>query len=268
MCIAIYKPKGENIKKKYLKSSCKNNSDGMGLTYVNKYGHLIIYKEMKSFEKFYGVYRSVVEMQGNPNMLIHFRIATAGGVNLLNCHPFKVNRNLAFIHNGILDIEIKNKVLSDTQTFNNEILKKLPKDFYKNDYFVDMLEDYVGTNKLIFIDSNSEVVIINEKLGDWHKGVWYSNSTYKYSYITKYTANGYNYSYVDVEEDAGFEEGDFDSYGNVTTSCSYCGYGLVSDKEIRDGICEECLDIVMLENANKSANDLLLEEIAKDEIAN
>jgi len=101
MCIAIYKPKGKFVPKKNLKSCRLVNGDGMGLVYAHK-GKLTIYKEMSSFDKFYKKYRKLVN-DIDPPMAIHFRIGTHGYIDEENCHPFFVNKDLAFCHNGVIN---------------------------------------------------------------------------------------------------------------------------------------------------------------------
>jgi len=149
---------------------------------------IIVKKEMKSFEKFYEYITEA--SQYDSAVVIHFRIATSGGINEYNCHPFKVHKNLYFCHNGILDIDVPSgSKENDTQIFNNNLMKPLPYNFYKNNAIMNMIEYTIGFgNKFVFLDDNGDYFILNEKAGEWsNKGAWFSNTSYKRERVT------YNY---------------------------------------------------------------------------
>lgn len=178
MCIAILNTTGI-IKKSVLKTCWTNNPDGAGLAYVEK-GKIQIIKEMKDFNFFYKQYNAARQKNSKANFLIHFRIATHGKVNSTNCHPFLVNENLCFIHNGIISgTGLKDcPDFSDTYLFNQVILNKLPANFIENEAILNLLADYIGYSKLIFLDSADNWQIVNESLGHWKGENWFSNSSY------------------------------------------------------------------------------------------
>jgi hypothetical protein len=41
------------------------------------------------------------------------------------------------------------------------------------------ISEYIGYSKLIFLDSKDKYTIINEEMGKWTDGNWYSNDSYK-----------------------------------------------------------------------------------------
>ena len=178
MCIAILNTKG-TISKEILQNCWNNNKDGAGIIYTTLNNELKIFKEMTNFDKFYNEYKKVRKQNKESNFVIHFRIATSGKIDLNNCHPFKVNKNLAFVHNGMIDIEPMNSNVSDTYTFNEAIIKNLGNNFLYNEAIIRLIESYIGYSKLIFLNSFNEATIINEDLGHWNGNNWYSNNSYE-----------------------------------------------------------------------------------------
>lgn len=176
MCIIIYKPKGKIIPKESLAASWKNNPHGGGFMYV-KEGHIRIVKTVESFALWYEMYE-----KANPfkhDMVIHFRIGSSGPRNLVNCHPFSVNSNLAFCHNGIMPFDVsKDSPISDTVIFGRDVLQHLPAGFQHNKAILYLISVYIGHGKIVMLDKKGNVVIINEDYGHWLNGSWYSNYSY------------------------------------------------------------------------------------------
>jgi len=181
MCIAILKPDGENIKKDRLKTCFTNNDDGAGYMFA-KDGILHFFKGFFKFDEFWKSYVKNVVKNGNPMSAIHFRIKTHGKTNVDNCHPFKINDSVGFIHNGIIDMVKTDPKRSDTSMFNDLVLKKLPNGFIRNSAITSLIEEAIGGSKLVFLDNKGQYLISNEALGKWDSNVWYSNSTYKWSF--------------------------------------------------------------------------------------
>lgn len=183
MCIAIYKPAGEIIEEKTFRQCFGNNDDGAGFAVVepdeNGVLELNIHKGIFSIERFLKEFEPYKDKQA----LIHFRIATHKTVNGINCHPWRVNDNLVFIHNGTIANINKNEAISDTGNFANEILAPLAKaapDFWKSPQFKWFIENSIGSNnKLVLMDLKGDVAIFNEKAGEWDGKVWYSNTSYR-----------------------------------------------------------------------------------------
>jgi predicted glutamine amidotransferase len=180
MCIAILNPNNVTLKKKVLKTCWENNTDGAGMLYLVD-GKLTTHKEMTNFDSFYDHYSSVRQKHKTSQIVIHFRISTHGKVNLTNCHPFIVNDKWGFVHNGIISAAPKHTEFSDTYMFNREILQKLPADWIHNDAVYDLVQEYIGSSKLLFLNTDNEAFIVNEEMGVWDLGCWFSNTTYKVS---------------------------------------------------------------------------------------
>jgi glutamine amidotransferase len=142
-------------------------------------GVLKIIKGFKSFEKFYRKYRRYENEYPESDFVIHFRIATHGDISQTNCHPFYVNQNVGFAHNGILScVEVpKNSVLSDTQIFCRQVLKTFPTDFLNRPEYRKLLKFIAEkeNSKFVFMTNENDICICNESAGEWIDGCWYSN---------------------------------------------------------------------------------------------
>ncbi len=180
MCLLINQSKGAKVSREKLQTAYEYNNDGVGYSYAFS-GQLHI-RKFRDFKEFYSHYKQDVKTFGqDSDFIIHFRLSTHGlSKGVFNVHPFKVSDNIVFAHNGVINKVEDDKKLSDTQVFNEKILKELPSDFISNKYFIDMIADFIGfNNKLVFLNSRGDSVIINENAGHNIKGVWYSNKSYE-----------------------------------------------------------------------------------------
>jgi hypothetical protein len=260
MCIAILNTEGK-LSKKTIKNCWQSNGDGAGLAYVEQ-GKVKIHKEMKSVDKLYQFY-SKLRDENKGNIILHFRIATHGRVDETNCHPFRVNDRLAFIHNGIISQTSKVKSdFSDTYHFNEDILKKLPHNFLSSVGIRELLADYISHSKLVFLDGSDNAYIINEQFGHWDGGNWYSNSSYKDKTYdsnpltnglgskskTKTKSYGYNYGY---SYDYGYDAWDTEyetkptkekTFGDDECACDFCGTydNVLWRKNLGGNLCKIC----------------------------
>lgn len=176
MCIIAASPQGVIIPKENLEQCFKNNSDGAGFMYHDN--GLVVEKGFFSFDEFYEAYAPHAEKK----IVCHFRIKTHGEKNKDNCHPFLVSEDMAFVHNGIIKIEEDHKEYSDTWHFNEKIIKPMYRDnraFIRRLYNRELIKGFIGYSKLVFMDSKGRSFIINSNKGEWHEGVWYSNTSYK-----------------------------------------------------------------------------------------
>jgi hypothetical protein len=180
MCIAILNPEDVTLDKSVLRTCWDNNTDGAGMLYLDG-GVLKIHKEMTKFDSFYDEYLRIRSAHKDSQVVIHFRISTHGKVNETNCHPFIVDDYWGFVHNGIISNAPHHNDYSDTYMFNQEILQKLPKDWMFNDAIYELIVGYIGSSKLVFLNTDNEAYIVNEDMGVWDLGCWFSNKTYKES---------------------------------------------------------------------------------------
>ena len=239
MCIAVVNPKAVTLKKSILQNCWDNNNDGAGILYINN-NKVVAKKEMTDFNVFYGYYQEA-KRSGN-DVILHFRIGTSGGVNEYNCHPFHIQDDTWFVHNGMLDVHVPHgSPISDTQIFNNGFLKGLPKDFMYNNTLLDLIEYSIGNgNKFIFFNEHGNWRIINEQAGTWDLGCWFSNKSYSYSY-KKPTYKNYTYgSAYSPSTSVGYPRvyNDWDDAYDVKSQ-----YKWDTDSKSDDAMCESCCEL-------------------------
>lgn len=176
MCIAILnKRNGGTLSPTTIYNSWENNDMGAGLLW-NSEGKLNLFKTY-DYDEFYDKYMQLRQDEAVDNIVLHFRISTSGYKGIHNLHPFMVNANLGFVHNGVIS-GLGNQDYSDTYQF-NDILKGFNHDFVSCQTTKAFIEEYIGHSKLVFLRSNGEYDIFNEDLGHWKDDNWYSNDSYK-----------------------------------------------------------------------------------------
>lgn len=176
MCIAILNcKKAGRLPKSQIKNSWDNNDMGAGLLW-NKDNKLNVFKTY-DYDEYIDKYNEIRDDNTIGNIVLHFRIATSGYNGEQNLHPFLVNDDLGFVHNGVIG-GLGNKSFSDTYEF-NDMLKKFKHNFLNCEMSKFFISDYIGHSKLIFLDSKDKYTIIKEELGKWENGNWYSNDSYK-----------------------------------------------------------------------------------------
>lgn len=182
MCIAIFN-KGNALSESTLRTSWQNNPHGAGLLYVDaQTGQLKADKfEKGEFDKFRNRYYVVKSIKAYKNyVVLHFRVSTHGVQTAYNVHPFLNNsQNLGFVHNGILYDFGGAGAKSDTHNFRDKVVGNLCKDFWFDADTRKYIERLAGYwNKLIFMNNKCQVYIVNEELGHWNGGNWFSNDSY------------------------------------------------------------------------------------------
>lgn len=238
MCIAIYKPEGVIIEESTLRMCFANNDDGAGFAVIEKEEDgsgvdcINTYKGMFSIESFLKNF----DPYKNKQALIHFRVATHKVVNGTNCHPWRVNDQLAFIHNGTINGITKDESLSDTGNFGKEILAPLANtcsDFWKTAQFKWLIETAIGTgNKLVLMDVKGDFAIFNEKLGEWSGGAWFSNTTHREKRQFANTSYGYGH-YLGDEYEGEFTDVTSGVSSSSTSSVSTTVSPSITDEETK-----------------------------------
>jgi hypothetical protein len=176
MCIAILNTKkAGRLPKNQIKNSWDNNDMGAGLLW-SKDNKLNVFKTYE-YDEYIEKYNEVRDDKSIGNIVLHFRIATSGYNGEHNLHPFLTNNDLGFVHNGVIR-GLGNKSFSDTYQF-NDMLKKFSHNFVSCEMTKYFISEYIGYSKLIFLDNKDRYTIINEELGKWSSGNWYSNDSYK-----------------------------------------------------------------------------------------
>jgi predicted glutamine amidotransferase len=133
----------------------EGNTCGAGVMFVDKENQLNILKTL-DINKFWEVYENVVKEHGSSSpIVLHFRAGSK--VTEENCHPFRVNDTLGFAHNGYINNVGESETLSDTNLFNETILKKLDGDIINNTAIQMLIEDFVDGNKLVFMNNKKQI---------------------------------------------------------------------------------------------------------------
>ena len=238
MCLLIGTKKGVQVPNEHLNNGWTRNSDGGGYSFLRN--DVLVTKKFRNKTKFLKQYKLDFDNNKESKFIVHFRLATDGtNKGVTNVHPFNVNKNLVFAHNGIISNVGEDKILSDTQLFNNNILKNMQTDFLSYKGNKKLISDFIGHSKLVFLNTRNQMTIINEHLGDWLNGIWYSNDSYKtkksycgvgsYGGITEYYSK-FNNNKVKINKPEG---------------CEFCfskSKNLSLDLESDLWVCDECVD--------------------------
>lgn len=211
MCILIIKPAGVDMPSKKTFQNCfDNNPDGAGFAYSDG-RKLYLKKGYMSFEPFWkdlvAVSKATKNLVDYPVML-HFRIATHGTVKAENTHPFNVGDNMVAGHNGILNIKPQGD-LTDSETFFKNVcapmLERFPLD---SPQFSRVVLSLIDSSKVAFLSDTGEIKMFGQFL--LKDGVYYSNSTYTYSYYSAYDYKPYKNNAI-VPKHYGLDN-EYDSY--------------------------------------------------------
>jgi len=144
--------------------------------------------------------------------MIHARIGTAGSRDKANVHPYRVDKDILMMHNGIVSIGSLNTSKSDTWHVARAIAKfRNPSNVLNaSSHEYNLIDTVCGSSsKFIFLDINNRYCIMNASAGHYDKeGNWYSNHNYKQTEyydvggkkVRKGKAN--NYSYNDYDWDS------------------------------------------------------------------
>jgi len=225
MCLLTFMHAGCTPDINDLKTGADNNPDGFG--FAIHAGTHIVHASGLNFDAVLDRFLTERQNHSGP-ALFHSRITTHGGTSLENCHPFQVGRdtNTIMAHNGMLPINARDGK-SDTRIFAEELFPSWGGASTLNSKRMrKKLSKFADGSKLVFLSANPDVqndfYIINENLGHWDNGVWWSNNSYKwstYSYATtwkKHDKRAYAWDLDDDEDDYGLRT----LAGNVE-DCSY-----------------------------------------------
>ncbi len=180
MCVAIYKPKKTNLPSLEILKQCWDaNPDGAGFALRTEGEYAIeIHKGYMTWKQFVTAYEKYYLADFTGDLLLHFRIATHGGISPGLTHPFSLTKdvkllkhtnvktNYALIHNGMLPIE------SDEGSDTMEFCRRLAPLYQNIPAALELIQGMVGNNKI--------AVMTRDKVhlfGEWETigGVYFSN---------------------------------------------------------------------------------------------
>lgn len=194
MCIIAAKPAGIPMpSQEQIEVMWHNNPDGGGIMYL-KDGSVCIdkgYMCLADYMRRLGELREQIDLTASP-VVLHFRIASAGGVCAPNCHPFpltsseKIIRQLhckttvGIAHNGNIH-GYGNSQLSDTMQYimlQLAPMSKVAPQFWKNRYCLEMIINAMRGSWLVLLAADGSLTT----LGDFfieRDGILYSNKTFQ-----------------------------------------------------------------------------------------
>jgi len=234
MCLLVFMPEGKTASKLSLERASYYNDDGFGWA-IRTPNQILVGKHM-DFDKAYEEF-TAARSSYNGDALFHLRITTQGKTDLENCHPFYVGKDQLSVvaHNGMLDVTDDKSGRSDTRIFAESLLPQRGGiSFLNGEHNISKLEKWAAGSKLVFLTANPaskwRYVILNMSDGHWGKdeddGVWFSNSSYKYTPAPRSYVGGWDY---------GWSSGGVATYYNPATQTEgTTGACMTTDEAIRE----------------------------------
>jgi predicted glutamine amidotransferase len=178
MCIIAVVPAGKTISEEELNNCWDSNGDGGGFAYAQN-GVVKIRKGFMTKEEFMRSLKSLMAKHGaSTPFVIHFRIRTHGLTDKERTHPFRLPDGSALAHNGVLrGADMYDATKSDTQLFIEKYGTLLTKEILEREKLV--IGKAIGYNKFAIIHPDASLTIVNESIGQWHEGRWFSNGSYR-----------------------------------------------------------------------------------------
>ena len=233
MCILMLQDKKQKVTEQEFRNSWISNNDGVGYAFLKD--EQIQIKKFMKLNPFLNEIKKDVSKFGNVSpFLIHFRYTTHGLTNLDNCHPFRVNDDSVFGHNGCISSVDDDDEKSDTRMFNEQVLKELPSKWMWNPSICKLVADSIGNSKLAFLNSDGTFKIINESFGKWdkHRKIWFSNNSHIRTIYKPVSVNSFN----DYFKNESILDSEDDSF--------YCDWCNTLDYELNtinnQNICKDC----------------------------
>lgn len=257
MCIAIYKKRGLTLSEATLKKCFESNPDGAGYMWTEELpgvgSQIQVRKGFFDFNTFYACWKEQAEKL-DTDYVLHFRWATHGEKDKHNCHPHRINQRVAYVHNGILPIDVPvGSSVSDTILFARQYLNNLPRHWERSQKWLDEVGKRIGWgNKLIIMARDGHIAIVNENHGVWDSGVWYSNSgfrTYSYKYVgcanySKYIGHEYFKESYEGQDGLTWKRGAdgvwLPENKLGADFCHVCRRSFASESERLNNICDDC----------------------------
>jgi hypothetical protein len=188
----MLKPAGHTIPDAYLERAAQMHPHGFGLGWVYpESGQLHLWRSVRDAK----AWRHRVAALKGAVVIAHARYATHGPKVKANCHPAWLGEpGQALVgHNGVLRSVPDCKAgRSDSRVFIDHVLGHLKAGWQQDAVLRGQLEHLIGSgNKLVVLNADASYTILNERIGHWKDGVWYSNDSYlPYEAKPKYSRGG------------------------------------------------------------------------------
>lgn len=176
MCLIITQPAGLTLSRSDLLDIFARNGDGFGIMRAHR-GTLHTWRMVGDAADMLDLYHAHAAGRA---CVLHWRMATHGEINVDNAHPFTLTRDVAVVHNGMLDIGTPTQGKSDTWHMAQHVLAPIARDNPNALFNADMVHALGGmigrNNKLVFQHADGRVAIVNRSAGVDYRGCWYSNT--------------------------------------------------------------------------------------------
>jgi len=169
MCTFFVKKPKQRLNKEHFLNIIENNPQGFGFVYTTGTKLVIVKSSNPSPESMWKKFCDAEAKYPQSHFIGHGRIATGSAINNNNTHPFLINQSLSMVHNGILRQFPSTIQKSDTVQYIEQVIKKLPKDFYKNSGIMDM----ISRDITVYVVNEHSCVI------DGETGVLFSNTNFR-----------------------------------------------------------------------------------------
>jgi len=224
MCLIVFKPAGIPWDNTAITHAFDNNPDGAGLMFP-KGGKVQI-------ERAFWTTDMLFEYLGENDLtdrdvVLHFRWATHGKVDITNCHPYPIQAKpstlhslttpLGMAHNGVIPGMDVGGDYSDTLQFITQSLIHL-RPHIGQAWFSPFLASATNS-KFAFMAADGAVTLVGEFVED--KGAWYSNTSFE-PYIPREWVAGEDWEKVedwDNEECVICEQASRTVLGGVCADC-------------------------------------------------
>ncbi len=210
MCVAILQVKGAvTLTTEQIKRGWHANPDGGGYAFIHPQTEKIVVRKSLSRLEFVKAYMADHERYGALSpFIVHLRFATHGDPHSNTTHPFSVDTSdgqTVFAHNGIVSptLTATTATRSDTMVFRDFILNDLPDGWLDNLAIKDLVQEYIGWSRLVFLTTSKsakhEWYIIGEDTGEWdEQGNWFSNTSCEPAKTYGKTTYGYGVDTFDT----------------------------------------------------------------------
>lgn len=180
MCVIVHQPAETEFEKETFDKLWKRNDDGGGFAFINGRNQVQTFKYMDPNE-YWMNYRTWRGRYPETDFMLHLRITTHGKTDLTNVHPFKVDEHTVLAHNGIIgSVYDYQDGRSDTRVFIENVLSKLPTNWYLDDDLMLLVEEAIGTSRVMLLTSNPQsdesVIYLNRSRWEKHEGLVMSNT--------------------------------------------------------------------------------------------
>lgn len=242
MCVLLYIPPMIGVPDDDTLRECwEANPHGAGFAYTTKRA-VAWQKGFETFEEFLYAFKAA-KIPARSHVLIHFRIATHGGIVPHLTHPFPTAGDLFSLsgsapsvvaHNGILSVPVASELHSDTSSFTCQAYRALMP-FTGHDWARHAITSIVRGSRVMELTPFGPVFF-----GETWKergGVYFSNLNHEHPAALP----GANWSWIkgaqeDEWEDAQEDEGE-DARG---LECIGCGMYLLNEDIPESGRCPFC----------------------------